>query len=94
MRRIFTTIKNTAILAANAVKNTFINAAATVRRKKIEMTTAIREDFTPNNNLTVEQRERKVMRSVSRMATGIMAAYGNVLYGRYLLCGGRFFSRC
>lgn len=74
MRRIFTTIKNTAISAVNAVKNTFINAAAAARRKKIEMTTAIREDFTPNNNLTVEQRERKAMRSVSRMATGIMAA--------------------
>ncbi len=36
MRRIFTTIKNTAISAVNAVKNTFINAAAAARRKKLK----------------------------------------------------------
>lgn len=34
----------------------------------------IHEDITPNRQLTAEQRERKMMRSVSRIATGIMAA--------------------
>lgn len=36
--------------------------------------TAIVEDFTPNKKLTAEQRERKTMRSVSKITTGLMAA--------------------
>lgn len=74
MRRIITTIKNTAIAAANAIKNAFDNAKAAAKRKKIEVTANIREDFTPNRELTAEQRERKIMRSVNKIATGIMAA--------------------
>ena len=74
MRRIITTIKNTAIAAANAIKNAFDNAKAAAKRKKIEVTANIREDFTPNRELTAEQRERKITRSVNKIATGIMAA--------------------
>ena len=36
--------------------------------------TEIVEDFTPNNQLTVEQRERKTMRAVSKITTGLFAA--------------------
>lgn len=74
MRRIITIIKNTAIAAVNATKNAIDNAKAAAKRKKIEVTANIREDFTPNRDLTAEQRERKIMRSVNRIATGIMAA--------------------
>lgn len=63
MRRITTVIKD---------KCTDLKAAA--KRKKIEMTTNFKEDFTPNSQLTVEQRERKTMRSVSKITTGLLAA--------------------
>lgn len=62
MRRILTFIKNRIACASAAFK-----------RKKIEMITAVKEDFTPNKKLTVEQRERKTMRSVSKIACGLMA---------------------
>lgn len=45
-----------------------------IRNKKMEITTNLREDLTPNSKLTVEQRERKTMRSVSKITCGIMAA--------------------
>lgn len=63
MRRMMTFIKD---------KYTDLKAAA--KRKRIEMTTDLKEDFTPNSQLTVEQRERKRMRSISKIATGVMAA--------------------
>lgn len=63
MRRILTFIKEKAA-----------DIKANFNRKKIEMTTSIKEDFTPNKQLTVEQREAKTMRSVRRITTGIMAA--------------------
>lgn len=63
MRRITTVIKD---------KCADFKAAA--KRKKIEMTTNLKEDFTPNSQLTVEQRERKTMRSVSKITTGLLAA--------------------
>lgn len=63
MRRMMTFIKD---------KFTDLNAAA--KRKKIEMTTDLKEDFTPNSQLTVEQRERKRVRSISKITTGVMAA--------------------
>lgn len=63
MRRIITTRKNKVS-----------DLMAAVCRKKIEVTANIREDFTPNCELTAEQRERKTMRSVNRITTGIMAA--------------------
>lgn len=56
------------------IKNKAADIKANFKRKKIEMTTAIKEDFTPNKQLTVEQREAKTMRSVRRITTGIMAA--------------------
>ena len=34
--------------------------------KKAEICNNIREDMTPNSKLTVEQRERKTMRAVSK----------------------------
>lgn len=63
MRRIMTFIKEKAA-----------DIKANFKRKKIEMTTAIKEDFTPNKQLTIEQREAKTMRSVRRITTGVMAA--------------------
>ncbi len=63
MRRMMTFIKD---------KYTDLKAAA--KRKRIEMTTNLKEDFTPNSQLTVEQRERKRMRSISKITTGVMAA--------------------
>lgn len=56
------------------IKDKCADFMAAAKRKKIEMTTNLKEDFTPNNQLTVEQRERKTMRSVSRIMTGVMAA--------------------
>lgn len=41
-------------------KDKFTNLAADFRRKQIKMKTNIKEDFTPNSQLTVEQREAKV----------------------------------
>lgn len=63
MRRMMTFIKD---------KYTDLKVAA--KRKRIEMTTNLKEDFTPNSQLTVEQRERKRMRSISKITTGVMAA--------------------
>ena len=63
MRRILTFITNKAA-----------NIKATFNRKKIEVTTAVREDFTSNKKLSVEQREAKTMRSVRRITTGFLAA--------------------
>lgn len=42
------------------------------RNKKAEICTNIREDLTPNRKLSVEQRERKTMRAVSRITCGLM----------------------
>ena len=47
---------------------------ASIKRTQIKMKTNLKEDFTPNNQLTDEQREAKRMRSISRITTGIMAA--------------------
>lgn len=63
MRRITTVIKD---------KCADLKAAA--KRKKIEMTTNLKEDFTPNSQLSVEQRERKTMRSVNKITTGLLVA--------------------
>lgn len=52
------------------IKTKIANFKASLNRKKIEL----REDFTPNKELSVEQREAKTMRSVRRIATGITAA--------------------
>ena len=38
--------------------------------KKAEICNNIREDMTPNSKLTVEQRERKTMRAVSKISCG------------------------
>ena len=44
------------------------------KTKAAEIRTAVREDFTSNKKLTVEQRERKRMRAVSRVSFGVMFA--------------------
>lgn len=56
------------------IKDKFTDLKAAAKRKRIEMTTNLKEDFTPNSQLTVEQRERKRMRSISKITTGVMAA--------------------
>ncbi len=56
------------------IKDKYTNLKAAAKRKRIEMTTDLKEDFTPNSQLTVEQRERKRMRSISKITTGVMAA--------------------
>ncbi len=56
------------------IKDKYTNLKAAAKRKRIEMTTNLKEDFTPNSQLTVEQRERKRMRSISKITTGVMAA--------------------
>ena len=56
------------------IKDKFADFKASIKRKQIKMKTTIKEDFTPNSQLTAEQRDAKRMRSISRMATGIMAA--------------------
>lgn len=43
-----------------------------IQNKKAEIYTNIREDFTPNRKLSVEQRERKTMRAVSKITCGLM----------------------
>lgn len=42
------------------------------KNKKAEICTNIREDLTPNSKLTVEQRERKTMRAVTKISCGLM----------------------
>lgn len=44
-----------------------------IRRKVAEIKTAFREDFTRNNMLTTEQRDRKRERAVRRLSMGFMA---------------------
>lgn len=56
------------------IKDKYTNLKAAAKRKRIEMTTNLKEDFTPNSQLTVEQRERKRMRSIGKITTGVMAA--------------------
>lgn len=56
------------------IKDKYADIKAAAKRKRIEMTTDLKEDFTPNSQLTVEQRERKRMRSISKITTGVMAA--------------------
>ena len=43
-----------------------------IQNKKAEICTNIREDLTPNRKLSVEQRERKTMRAVSKITCGLM----------------------
>lgn len=63
MRRIF-----------NFIKAKFTAIKSAVCGKLAAIKTEIREDFTPNRQLTTEQRERKTMRSVKKITAGIMAA--------------------
>lgn len=56
------------------IKDKFADFKASIKRKQIKMKTTLKEDFTPNNQLTDEQREAKRMRSISRITTGLMAA--------------------
>lgn len=63
MRRIFNTIK----AKFTAIKSAVCGKLAAIK-------TEIREDFTPNKQLTAEQRDRKRMRSIKKITTGIMAA--------------------
>ena len=56
------------------IKDKFADFKASIKRTQIKMKTNLKEDFTPNNQLTDEQREAKRMRSISRITTGIMAA--------------------
>ncbi len=56
------------------IKDKFADFKASIKRKQIKMKTTIKEDFTPNNQLTAEQRDAKRMRSISRITTGLMAA--------------------
>lgn len=63
MRRIFNTIK----AKFTAIKSAMCGKLAAIKAE-------IREDFTPNRQLTAEQRERKTMRSVKKITAGLMAA--------------------
>ena len=45
-----------------------------IRNKAAKIKAAFKEDFTRNSKLTVEQRERKRMRAVSRISFGVMFA--------------------
>lgn len=56
------------------ITNRADNMKAFFNKKKIEITTAVREDFTSNKKLSIEQREAKTMRSVRRITTGVMVA--------------------
>ena len=42
------------------------------QRKKAEITTNLKEDFTPNRKLDAVQRERKMIRNASRITFGLM----------------------
>ena len=63
MRMIFNTIK----AKFTAIKSAVCGKLAAIKAE-------IREDFTPNKQLTAEQRERKTMRSVKKITAGLMAA--------------------
>lgn len=56
------------------IKDKFTDFKASIKRKQIKMKTTIKEDFTPNSQLTAEQREAKRMRSISKITAGVMAA--------------------
>lgn len=57
----------------NFIKAKITVAKSAVSRKITAAGTNFREDFTSNKKLTAEQRERKTMRAVNRIAVGIMA---------------------
>lgn len=58
----------------NTIKAKFTAIKSAVCGKISAIRTEICEDFTPNKQLTVEQRDRKRMRSIKKITTGIMAA--------------------
>lgn len=58
----------------NTIKAKFTAIKSAVCEKLAAFKTEIREDFTPNRQLTAEQRDRKRMRSIRKITTGIMAA--------------------
>ena len=58
----------------NFIKEKNDNIKAAIGTQKQNMALIVKEDFTPNCKLNAEQRERKTVRAVSRIATGIMAA--------------------
>ncbi len=58
----------------NVIKEKFTAIKSAVCGKLAAVKTEIREDFTPNKQLTAEQRDRKRMRSIRKITTGIMAA--------------------
>lgn len=55
-------------------KDKLTDFKASIKRKQIKMKTTLKEDFTPNNQLTAEQRDAKRMRSIRRITSGLMAA--------------------
>lgn len=57
----------------NFIKARITEAKSAVSRKITAVRTNIREDITSNKKLTAEQRERKTMRAVNRIAVGIMS---------------------
>lgn len=57
----------------NFIKARITAAKSAVSRKIKAAGTNFREDITSNKKLTEEQRERKTMRAVNRIAVGIMA---------------------
>lgn len=57
----------------NFIKARITGAKSAVSRKITAVRTNIREDMTSNKKLTAEQRERKTMRAVNRIAVGIMS---------------------
>ena len=58
----------------NTIKAKFTAIKSAVCGKFAAIKAEIREDFTPNRQLTAEQRERKTMRSVKKITAGLMAA--------------------
>lgn len=58
----------------NTIKAKFTAIKSAVCGKISAIRTEIREDFTPNKQLTAEQRDRKRMRSVKKITAGLMAA--------------------
>lgn len=58
----------------NTIKAKFTAFKSAVCGKLAAFKAEIREDFTPNKQLTAEQRDRKRVRSIKRITTGIMAA--------------------
>ena len=58
----------------NTIKAKFTAIKSAVCGKLAAVKAEIREDFTPNKQLTAEQRERKTMRSVKKITAGLMAA--------------------